>query len=142
MSICLFFMEYHHLQYIILSKDLGILHEISVYKSQIYCACSYYLYHHAHKAECLQHLRFLRTIPMQSRPLLKINHLLILPSADTENKASTFSSPVRLSSCRLHLSCHTGPKCLLEHSLHRHIQKDIKSNNVCSISVSCKNCTH
>lgn len=85
---------------------------------------------------------------MQSRPLLKTNHLLILPSADTENKASTFSSPVTLSSCRVHLSCHTGPKCLLGHLLHRHIHKYCRSNNIWSISecfhfcVSCKSCTH
>lgn len=60
------------------------------------------------------------TVPMQSRPLLHSSHLQILPSAATEKRASTFSSPVKVTSCWIHLSSHTGPMCLLWHSLHSH----------------------
>ena len=67
----------------------------------------------------------MRTVPMQSRPLLQTNHLLILPSAATEKRASTFSSPVKFNSCLIQLSCQTGPKCLLGHSLHR-VRETIK----------------
>lgn len=63
------------------------------------------------------------TVPIQSRPFLLTNHLLKRPSPATEKRASIFSSPVKLNSCWDHLSCHTGPWCLLGHSLHRDTQK-------------------
>lgn len=59
-------------------------------------------------------------VPMQSSPLLFRIHLLILPSAPTENRVSAEStfSGAEPRSCCTHLSCHTGPRCLLVDSLY------------------------